>query len=422
MDITGMREVSSDTDYGRAVDLYGRGLYAAAAGEFERLAGREDAMGRMARFYYALCRRAMGIEALRESRFGDAERHLRAAVAAAGRRCDLSAYLAELYAKTHRHQQCAGVMEKLADSSPASAEAQRRLAQAQWRAGRREQAYMTLTAAMRQLDDCAGLHVQLGLFYAAEERFDEARAALGRAVEADCANPDAHYYLAMAAAGQGDAPAAVKSLQRSLELRPDDLLVAYQLALAARASGESGFHVVVRPPEPARAETGNGSQIRQLAEYVTIESDFVDAFLALPPSQADEDLFGMLGGVLQMALAEHPRYADLHLRCSRVLGRLGKVAAAIEHAERAVQINPRYVDGLLQLAGLTASAGREAEAVELLQRAVDAGADWPDVHYQAGRLMKALGRSSHAARHLRRALQLNGSYARAAEELASLAA
>ena len=270
MDIAKMRENSSDADYGRAVDLYGRGLHSAAAGEFNQLAKREDAIGRMARFYYALCHRAMGIEALRESRFGDAERHLSAAVAAAGRRCDLSAYLAELYAKTNRHEKCAGVMEKLAESSPESADAQCKLAQAQWRTGRRAQAYMTLTAALRRLDDCAGLHLQLGLFYAAEERFDEARAALGRAVEADCDNPDAHYYLAMAAAGQGDTLAAVKLLQRCLELRPDDLLVSYQLALAARAASQNGFHVVVRPPEPARADMCNGSQIRQLAEYVTI--------------------------------------------------------------------------------------------------------------------------------------------------------
>ncbi len=49
----------------------------------------------------------------------------------------------------------------------------------------------------------------------------------------------------------------------------------------------------------------------------------MDAFLALPPSEVDAELFGVLEAALQTALAEHGDYADLHLRASAVLDQAG---------------------------------------------------------------------------------------------------
>jgi len=409
------------------VDSYTTGMALYRAGRYDRaleclaqLGGRGDLLGNLATFYTGMSHRAMGIEALRRREFDPAEKHLRAAAASLGREADLTSYLAGIYANTARYRACATEMEKACDDGQAGADARRKLAQAQWRAGQRAEAYMTLTAADRRFGRHAGLNLQLGLFYAAEERFAEAYRCFRVAVDADCTDPEAHYYLALSAAAQGAVQTAAGSLQRALDLRPGDVLVALQLCLAAKAASESGRPVVLRLPEPVAAPTH--SQLRQLANYVTAESDFVEAFLALPASPSDGELFEMLSGVLRVALAEHNGYADLHYCCGRVFGRLGEADKALEHARRAVEINPRYVQALLALARVHAEQGRLDRAVEYIRRAIRCGADWPDTHCQAGEWMIRIRRPREARTHLHRALQLKARYPRATEALASLAA
>jgi len=407
-------------NYTRGLSLYHQGLYEQALEELNPLAELNSLAGRLAKYYQALCHRSAGLAALREGRFSAAETHLRSAMASVGRSADLTNYLASIYAGAGRYDRCADEMHKAAELEGHSADAWRKRALAQWRAGRRPQAYMTLTEAIRKLGGVSELHLQLGLFHAAEEHYDQARSALALAVEADCTSADAHYYLALAAAAQNDVRAAVRSFQRAHELRPQDLMLAYQLALAAKASGETGFRVVLRLGEPfAQAE---GSQIRQLARYLCREADFVDAFVELPPCEVDRELFGLLAGVLQMAIDEHPGYADLHYHCSRVFHRLGRAKAAIEYARRALAINPRYVKALVHAAHLEARAGRDAQAIEYLEQAIACGGDWADVHCLAGELMGRTDQPERARAHLRRALELNADYRKAAAALGSLAA
>jgi len=412
--------MSYTENYTRGLSLYHRGLYEQALEELGPLAEQDSLAGRLAKYYQAMCHRGAGLAALREGRFSVAERHLRSAVASIGPSADLTNYLASLYAGAGQCQRCADEMEKAADMEPHSAEAWRKRALAQWRAGRRPQAYMTLTEALRKLGGHSQLHLQLGLFHAAEEHYDEASRSLALAVEADCTSAEAHYYLALAAAARNDVRAAVRSFQRAHELRPHDLMLAYQLALAAKAAGETGFQVVLRLPEPLAQATG--SQIRQLARYLCREADFVDAFVELPPCEVDRELFALLAGVLQMAIDEHPGYADLHYHCSRVFHRLGRTETALEYARRALAINPRYVKALVHAARLEAQVGLNAQAIEHLERAIACGGDWADVHCLAGELMGRADLPGGAREHLRRALELNAEYHRAADALASLAA
>jgi len=406
--------------YVRGMELYRHGRFEEAAAELAGVQDRSDPMGRVARFHAGMAWRNLGVEALAQGRFDHAEKHFRAAIDAVGPQADLAGYLAAVYARTHRYERCAAQMKRAIDCGGDDAAARRRLAQAQWRTGRRPQAYMTLAEAVRRFGPQAHLHFQLGLFYAAQARYAEARDSMKRATDADCTNGRMHYYLALTAAAMGDAPAAVRSFQRAFALRPNDLMGAYQLALAARVAGRAGCRVVVRLPEPTAAPAPTGT--RQLARYVAGEPDFVESFLALPASGIDSELFGLLAGVLEAALAEHPDYADLHWLASRVHERLGRLVPAIGHARRAVQINPNYVQGLVQLARLAERAGQDAEAAALLEKAIDRGADWPDLHAHAAELLGRCAATAAARRHLARARQLETNRARAAEAPAAPAA
>jgi len=407
---------------------YHHGRYRQAVHEFEALAGTADPLGRTAARYLALAHQQLGLTALRQGLLEQAERHLRAAMKAAGPRRageDLQAHLACVYARTGRYDRCADVLEEALRTDAQNPSSWRRLAQAQWQAGNRAQAHMTLTAAFRGLGDKAELHLQQGLFYAVEDRLHEARGAFARAANAETEMPEAHYYLGLAAAGQGDMLTAVRSLQRAVKLRPGDLMASYQLALAVKAARQAGFEVVAQLPSPDPAEL----HTQQLAQSVAREPDLIDAFLehgphgaAVDPNGQEADVLRTLLKAIRTALEAHPRYADLHRYCSVVLERLGLAAEAMEHARQAVRINPTYAQALVQLGRLCARQGLTDEALEHLDRAVTCGADWPDVHCLVAELLANLHRTGEAAGHLRRAIQLNPNYGRAAEALERLAA
>lgn len=408
--------------YARGLRLFMQGSYERAMAVLEPLSGRNDLPGHMARFYRGLCSRELGLRSLNEGNFAQAERYLKSALAVLGRRGDLYDYLAKAYANTGRHLAAAESCRKASDcgGSAEPVALQRRRAQALWQAGRKAEAHMVLTEALRRHGNKAELLLQLGLFHAAEENYVQARSAFAEAVKLDASRAELHYYLGLSAAADGDAPAAVRSLQRTLQLRGEDLLATYQLALAATAAREAGVEVSVRVSEPTRASSR--AEGGELARYVTEEPDFVEAFLALPPSDADKQLFELLAEVLSTALKRHPNYADLHRNAARVLARLGRDDEAIAHAYNAVRINPNYVAARLDLARLLQRLERADEALEHLDRVVSAGGDWPDVHCMIASLLKDRRETDGARRHLQRALELNGDYREAAEELQNLAA
>ena len=406
--------------YRQGLRLYRQGSYGQAAEALSKVPWTGDPAGAVAKYYHGMSYRALGASALREGKLDEAERHLAAAARSLGKEGDLPSTLACLYAGAGRAEDCARQTEKALAARGDDVRAWIRHAQAQWRSARGEDAQATLRQALRRLGDQAELHNQMGLFLAGRGHWAQARDAFAQAIQADCSNADAYRYHALAAAALNDTPTALRSLQRAYELQPNDLVLAHQLALTAKAASEQGHPVVIRLPEPSTEMPT--SQMGQLARYVTTEGDFVDAFLALPASAIDGELFAVLDAALQTALAEHGDYADLHLRASQVLARLDRLEEAMHHARAAVAINGRYVRALLHLAGLCAQTGQADQAVEHLEQAIAGGADWVDVHCRAGELLASLGRGTEARAHLERALELQPGCDQATRAMSALAA
>ena len=392
-----------------------------AEGQFTQHADNKDVVDTLARYHEGLAHRSMGVEALRTGRHTAAEKHFRTAMGCMGPEADLTAYLCSVYAKTQRYDCCEAEMSKAVGDGCDDPSAVRKLAQAQWKASRREKAMETLLSGLRRLGNHCELLMQLGLFHAARQDMTQARQYLACAAQADASNADAHYYLALVEAAQGNAHQAARCFQRAWQARPDDMMLALQSALSAKAAAESGHPMTVQPPE-ARPAPAREAHLRQLAAHVRSEPDFIDAFLALPEGQGDGELFTVLADVLTVALQEYPRYADLHFRFSRIVRRLGRYELAIRHAHKALDINPGYVQAMVQLARLYHEAGRGRVAIEHVENAIQSGADWPDVHCLAGELLATYEMPGRARRHFRRALGLKAGYTRAREGLAALAA
>lgn len=408
--------------YTRGLLLRSQGCFAQAAEQLQELVGQNNTLGLLARYHYALAHRSLAGAALSAGDFPTAQRHLQTAMDAVGARAGLGGLLAGLYARGHKPAECLRELEKAPAISAGkdSPDFTRKLAQAQWQAGRREEAYMTLAQGLRRFGDVGCLHLQWGLFLAAEQKYPEAKQRLALAAQAECDSADAYRYLALADAALGDAAAAARSFQRALDLCPDDLMLAYQLSLAARVAGTDGVKIVVRLPAPS-AGAGKGD-LHELARRIADEPDLIEALCSLPENELDNELFSMLAGAVELAIEAHPRYADLHLAASRVYARLGQRDAARSRADKALEINPAYIRARLHLAELCSTAGLAGAAAGHYQRAVGEGADWPDVHLRAAESLIGCGRVEEARRHLRRALELNAAYTPASEALRALAA
>ncbi len=412
--------MSETSEYSQGLQLLRSGRPVEAARLLASATASPGLTGQLARFYRGRALREAGLAHARAGQFDQAQAMLRQAIDTLGADASLAAYLAGLYTRTGQPARAEAYLEAACQYEPDEVRHAAALAALQLRNGTRERAMMTLQQALRRHGDSAILHVQLGLMHAGDERYADARHHLTRAIACDCLHAQAHYHLGLVAAAEGDFPAALRSLERAHTLQPGELLLTYQLAAVARVARGSGQSVELRlqsaePAPPAR------THLEHLANFVCQEHDFVDAFLALPPSPADEELFGLLAAVLETALETHGRYADLHYHRARVADRLGQASLALHHARKAVSVNPDYVAGRILLGRLLAEA-EPVDALAQYTRALSAGGDYPDVHAARAELLQRLGRTDEARSALARALELNATYHPARDALRRLAA
>ena len=419
MQTSGDEGTSAADAYRLGMRLYRDGRFEEASKTLSSFKSDGGLLGKLSRFYRALADRSAGLEAMRRGELTKAQGHLKSAGAIAGH-SNLSSYLAESFARSGKVEQCLHHADRAVEEAD-GIDTRRKLALAQWQSGRRAQAYLTLGEAIRQMRDDGRLSLQMGSFHAAEGQNAQACEWFLKASTLRGEDPKVHCSLGLVSAVTGDVAGSARYFQRAWELAPSDLSIAYRLAMAAKACAQRGVKFTIRIPEQA-ANTQAPSQFSQLARFVTAEPEFLEAFLALPPSDADSELFEMLAGVVQMALAEHPGYADLHLHASRIAQRLGDLRAASKHAAEAIKINPKFIQALLHAGKLYGQQGDAQRAVSHLERAVTLGADWPDVHCLAGELSLSCGMRGRGEGHLRRALHLNANYPRAKASLSAMAA
>jgi serine/threonine-protein kinase len=119
-----------------------------------------------------------------------------------------------------------------------------------WRAA--EDAFVA--ACTLDPNDAIG-HATYGLFLATDYRYDEARAALARALERDPFSAQVHFLAASAACVMCDVDSAARHAARSLELQPDALGPRWPQAVALLMSGQHQEAIVVAEQIVARART-----------------------------------------------------------------------------------------------------------------------------------------------------------------------
>jgi len=119
----------------------------------------------------------------------------------------------------------------------------------------------------------------------------------------------------------------------------------------------------------------------------------------------------------QRALQIRPGYAEVHYNWGNALAQQGKLAEASEHHRQALRLNPDYADAHNNLGITLAQQGKLAEASDHFQESLRIIPDDAEVHYNWGNALALQGKLAEASEHYQRALQINPDFAQARSSL-----
>lgn len=409
-------------------EKYRLGMAAYHAGRFEKAielltplseAG-PNAQELLSRFYLGQAHYQLAVQWFRERRFREAGRHFQWAARLNAMGGDLARFLVACYVGARQYDLASRELEMAIGQQPDNVELRIRLALSQCKQGNPLQALSTLREGLLNGPYEAEFHYQIGVIHMAQEELADAERSFDLVLARQPDHALAHERLAQIYAVQGRHERARSYLFKAHQLAPDNARIAFQISVLAMSEPAEALDSLML--EAADCQVGfNEEALDRLGQAIAEEPDFVISFLALPPTDMDQEVFSTLAATLERALQAHPEYADLHYHCGEVYRRLGRRMEAIDQAEKAVRINPRYVNALILLADLYAQTDQWAMGAERLEQAIRTGADYPDVHCMLGQLYKVGGRVGEARKAFQRALSLNSRYRPAQEAIASLA-
>jgi tetratricopeptide (TPR) repeat protein len=305
----------------------------------------------------------------------------------------------------------------------------------------------------------------------AQQRYDDAIAALRRAVDARPDWSQAQYLLGTALFFSGDAAGARSAIVRSIELDPN-AVDGYKMLL--RVHAKLGDHrLAVEAGERALAREPDDIATRiQVAQSLVQDRRFDEALgrlLAIPEEKRGAEGNFAIGRVyafreewanarkhLGLALEAMPgnsevlnalvqvdaregKLADSYARIraardanpgdARLQILFGEISAAGRNADdaedafrKAIEIDPNALAAYTNLAGLFVMTGRVAEAISTYERALEQSPKSGSLHLLLGSLLEAGGRLEDAMGHYSTAIEIDPELAIAKNNLAYLMA
>lgn len=409
--------------YRQGMSFLKANLHAQAAEIFEQLTDAGGLQGHLGRYYHALACRQEAEQQMSAGNYPLAATYLEKALQSNPNSPTLLAFIGECFMTQGQYGQADSQVTTLADVSENPDQVKLEEALSHYLAGRSGEAIEILLDLSARHPGCFETNFHLGTILAAEGDSDRAIRYLTESCALRPENSVCQWRLALSHVTAGHAPEAFHHLQQAHKLDPGNNWILSHLTMAANQAKHYGLEVQVEIVPVDQVQTGLADpSLDQLAELIAKEPEFVSAFLDLPQSELDKQIFSVLLEILMRALEAHPEFADLHYHCSCVHQRLGQTVEAIAHSQEALNINPRYVNALIHLAKLYTQTDQHQKAIDRLQSAISNGANYADVHYVLGKLYQQTGAVDQARLHYRRALSINGEYNAAKEALAVLAA
>lgn len=189
------------------------------------------------------------------------------------------------------------------------------------------------------------------VIYANGNKNEQAIMELRRATELVPDHFDANLSLGRAYFGNGDIVAAVKTFRRAVTIQPGNLRARFFLATALERSGASAealkeYRAVVRlNPDYAEGNLGLGVLLLKL--------------------EGDSSAEGVQA--LQRAIALNGNLYEARINLGKTLIRLDRPAEAVEHLQRAAELDPNNPEPHYQLALAYRKTGKTREAAAEMQ-------------------------------------------------------
>jgi protein O-mannosyl-transferase len=121
----------------------------------------------------------------------------------------------------------------------------------------------------------------------------------------------------------------------------------------------------------------------------------------------------------ERAIQLQPDHAEAHNNLANALMAQGNTIEAVKHYEQAIQLNPGSPEMHNNIGNALATEGRIIEAIEHYRKAIQLNPDYADAHYNLGKALAVEGQRTEAIEHYREAIRLNPDYADAHNNLAN---
>ena len=264
-----------------------------------------------------------------------------------------------------------------------------------------------LRAAIREKPDSATSHFALGTLLYNQKKLTPAAAEFDAVLKIDPNFPSAAINLAQVLVAQGNSPAAIALLQKTLTQSPTPEQVVPLTVALALAYSQAG--------QPAKA-------IETLQQFVAAHPDSAEAHLGLGVVEAGARPPSLEAAITEFreALRLDPKKDEARLALGRALISQQKFSEAIVPLREYVEHQPLDFQGYYT-AGLAYKGLQQWEpSIELLQRAAKLSPSSYEVHYDLGSVLAVTGQTERAIHELRAAEKIRPSEPGVHDQLAQL--
>jgi tetratricopeptide (TPR) repeat protein len=274
-----------------------------------------------------------------------------------------------------------------------------------------------LRAAVREKPDSATSHFALGTLLYSQKKFAPSATEFDAVLKIDPNFPGATVSLAQVLVAQGNFPAAIALLQKTLSRPPaPEQIVSITVALgfaylqagqAAKAS-DTLHQLVAAHPDSADAHLGLGlldssadrpnldEAIAEFRESLRLDPKKDEARLALGRALNSQEQFSDAVVPLKEYVERQPLDFQGYYAAGLAYKGLRQFDPAIELLQRAARLNPANFDVRYDLGLTLAEAGKNEQAIRELRAAENIRPSAPEVHDQLARLLAATGQKELA--------------------------
>ncbi len=302
--------------------------------------------------------------------------------------------------------QAAEIYDQVLASEPNSAAALYGLGRVASQQGDHETAIERFEAALELQPAANSIHHPLGMAFRQQGDLEQARShlALNRGGRLRIEDPlmdelgsllqssQMYFDAGVDAMRRGDYESALRSFSIARDLKPDDYLIPYNIALALLSTGQEA------------------EAVAWLRTSVTLNPSFRDGQFNLAMMLANRGDLEEAAGHFREAHRIDPEDAEAHLQWATVLGLTGKQEQAISELRALLAIHPSNSEALQNLGILLIQQQRVGESVEVFERLTRVAEDPAaqlEAHLRLATIEAERGREAVALGHYQAALALD---------------